>query len=133
MAANIQLAKQRGLNDETIEEINQIHEHLEAIIDDLTLYQDLGELVNIVRQHEFDLQALWGFSQDRRYHTWVPRLLERHRELQYLGAVYRCKDSCESRTIGKQELHGGVLVGVGKGFIDFGGVVRIVGNLERIK
>lgn len=37
-----------------------------------------------------------------------------------------------TRTIGYNELESGVLVSVGNGFIDFGGVVRIVGNLERV-
>ena len=133
MAANMELAKQKGLSDEAVMKIDTLHDHLDCIIDNISLDHDEQEVADHVRKIEFELQALWGFNQDARYHTWVKRVYRRFRQLQYLGAVYRCNDSHQTRTIDNKELDGGVLVSVGNGFIDFGGVVRIVGNLERVK
>lgn len=133
MAANLELAKQRGLDEYTVGLIDSIHDNLEGIILNLTLDSQIGELHDYFTEQEFKLQRVWGFSEDRRYHTWIHRLYKRRRELQYLGAVYRCKESGESRTIDKEALDGGALFGVGRGFIDFGDVVRVVGPLERIK
>lgn len=133
MAANRDLALLRGISAEAIAEIDRIHDHLEELIEGCALDQDAYDVSSHIREQEFLLQHLWGFPQDSRYHTWVPRLHKRRRELQYLGAVYRCKESGESLTVDKEALDGGALFGVGRGFIDFGDVVRIVGPLERIK
>lgn len=133
MAANRELAKQRGLSEDTISHIDFIHDKLDFLLENAKYIEDRDEAVETFREAEYALQELWNFSKDSRYHTWTNHLREEFREDDYLGAVYRCNDSHETRTINAQELHGGVLVGVGKGFIDFGGVVRIVGNLERIK
>lgn len=132
MAANMELAKQQGLSTQAIMRIDTLHDALDAFIASLTLDHDEHDARAYVRDIEYDLQELWGFDQNSRYHTWVHKVSRRFRELQYLGVVYLCKDSHETRTIGRQELECGVLVGVGRGFIDFGGVVRIVGNLERV-
>jgi hypothetical protein len=133
MAANRELAEARGLDEDAIRMIDYTHAQLEWLIDNLALDQDIDYIADVVRHNEFELQRLWGFTQDSRYHTWGRRLSKRVRELAYLGAVYRCKESGESLTIDKEALEGGALFGVGHGFIDFGGVVRIVGPLERIK
>lgn len=133
MAVNMELAVKQGLCNGAIMLIDTLHEHLENVISNTTLDHD----ERLVRQHvkdiEYKLQELWGFSQESRYHTWCHKLSERLRELQYLGVAYRCKDTGETCTIKAQDLSDGVLMGVGRGFIDFGGVVRIVGNLERVK
>lgn len=133
MAVNLELVKQLGIDEDTVGVIEAIHNDLEFRLYKMTLEEDMCELVDHFRKQEFRLQALWGFPQDHRYHTWVKRLHKRTRELAYVGAVYRCKVSGESRTIDKEALESGILFGVGHGFIDFGGVVRIVGNLERVK
>ena len=132
MAVNMELAKARGLSEETIKKIDIIHDYLEEFINEVTLDHNFENCVAIVRHWDYKLQELWGFNRDSQYHTWVKMLHNHVRELQYLGAVYRCKDSGESRTIGREELSGGVLVSVGNGFIDFGGVVRLIGKLERV-
>ena len=132
MAVNMELAKARGLSEETIKKIDTLHEYLEEFINEVNLDHDYEACVGLVRNVEFQLQELWGFTRDNRYHTWVVRLHNHVRELQYLGVVYRCKETGESRTIGRDELSGSVLVSIGNGFIDFGGVVRLVGNLERV-
>jgi hypothetical protein len=132
MAVNMELAKALELSEETIKKIDTLHDYLEEFINEVTLDHDYEGCIGVVRNVEFQLQELWGFTRDSRYHTWVVKLHNHVRELQYLGAVYRCKETSEARTIGSEELFGSVLVSVGNGFIDFGGVVRLVGNLERV-
>lgn len=133
MAANRDLAKQRGLSEDTISHIDFIHDKLDFLLENAKYIEDQDEAVETFREAEYALQKLWGFSADSRYHTWTHMFLGAFREVDYLGAVYRCKDSGETRTIDSQALHGSHLVGVGNGFINFGSVVRIVGNLERVK
>lgn len=133
MAANRDLAKQRGLSEDTISHIDFIHDKLDFLLENAKYIEDQDEAVETFREAEYTLQKLWDFSADSRYHTWTKVLHKAFRELDYLGAVYRCRESSETRTITRDELHGGVMVGVGNGFIDFGSVVRVCGNLERIK
>lgn len=133
MTANRELAKQRGLSEDAIAHIDFIHDKLEFLLENTKYIVDQGEAEETFLEAEYALQKLWKFTEDHRYHTWTPHLHRAFRENNYLGVVYRCKDSHETRTINSQELYGGVPVSVGKGFIDFGSVVRIVGNLERIK
>jgi len=135
MAANLELAKQRGISDQNIKKINILHDELESCLNESDEYlreTDRERMFDWFTSIEYALQRAWGFVEDARYHTWIHRLHKRYRELDYLGAVYRCNVTGVTRTISDVALHGGQLVGVGNGFIDFGGVVRIVGNLERI-
>jgi hypothetical protein len=124
----MELAKAKGLTNTEIMLIDSMHEHLNCVINNISLEHDEA----LVRQHVFQLQELWGFSQDARYHQWVKRVSRRFRELLYVGAVYRCKTTGETLTITAQELDAYKLVIIGNGFIDFGGVVRLI-NLERVK
>lgn len=137
MSANLELAKQRGISDEHVRRINVIHQELEDCLnepDDYLREIDRGQMTNHFKQLEYTLQRIWGFSEDSMYHTWGTRLCKRFREVDYLGAVYRCNETGFERTVTTGDLVASshALFGVGKGFIDFGGVVRIVGNLERI-
>lgn len=135
MAVNMKLAEQQGLCNGAIMLIDTLHEHLENVISNTTFDHDESLVRLHVKDIEYKLQELWGFSQESRYHTWAHKLSKRLRELQYLGAVYRCKETGFEREVASGDLVASshALFGVGNGFIDFGGVVRIVGNLERVK
>lgn len=132
MAVNMELAVKQGLSDTDVMLIDSIHTHLNLVINNISLEHDEQLVREHVRTMEFQLQELWGFSQDARYHQWVKRVSRRFRELLYVGAVYRCKTTGETLTITAQELDAYKLVIIGNGFIDFGGVVRLI-NLERVK
>ena len=132
MAVNMELAVKQGLSDTDVMLIDSIHTHLDLVINNISLEHDEQLVREHVRTMEFQLQELWGFNQDARYHTWVKRVSRRFRELLYVGAVYRCKTTGETLTITAQELDAYKLVIIGNGFIDFGGVVRLI-NLERVK
>lgn len=132
MSVNLELAKEKNLSEDSIENINFIHNALSYLIDNAENIDNPDSAFELFTEAEYTLQRLWGFSEDHLYHTWTRRLHKRYREIEYLGAVYRCNDSHETRTIDSHDLQSGVLVNVGSGFIDFGGVVRIVGPLERV-
>lgn len=138
MAANPALVKERGISDDAVRKINMFHQELEDCLyetDEYLREVDRGRMFDHFRDIEFTLQRLWGFPEDSRYHTWVPRLRNRFREVDYLGVVYRCKETGFEREVTSGDLiaTSHALFGVGKGFIDFGDVVRIVGPIERVK
>lgn len=137
MAANLDLAKARGISDDDIVMINVLHEHLDMFIAETTKDHDREDRIAHVRSIEFQLQDLWKFTRDSDFHTWIQLLHNRFRELDYVGTTFRCTETGLQRVVGQVDLHlgsKGYLFIVGKGFIDFGGYhVRIVGPLERVK
>lgn len=135
MAANPELVKQMGVSDENVRRINFIHNVLETLLNEEEDYLkkvDRSDMFKHIGDLEFALQRLWGFSEDRRYHTWCERMRKRLREVDYLGRTWRCTITGEERTVRSSDLdHAGMLFGVGKGVVDFGdGYTRVVGPLE---
>lgn len=133
MAANPELAKQRGLSEEAIAEIGELHTLIDDIVDAYGRTDDLYSTVATVRELEFRLQELWGFQKDSRYHTHVERIRRKDKEVHYLGNEYRCLKSGVSHTITEQDLSSHRVIPIGKGFIDFGSVVRIVGDIQKVQ
>jgi hypothetical protein len=133
MTANATLVKERGISEGNVALINSIHDQLDYLIENADCSEDRSWTHTLVQKAEFTLQELWGFLQESRYHTWCARLQKRFREVDYLGAVYRCKETGLSRTVMRDDLQRPYLFGVGKGFIDFGDVVRTVGPIERVQ
>lgn len=73
MTANRALAESRGLSEEDIAGIDAIHKQLEAIIEK-RVGMGFNRAVELkIKELEFKLQELWGFSKDVRYHTWAAR------------------------------------------------------------
>lgn len=73
MACNLQLAKERGLSEDDIIQVNLIHEEIENKID---AYLELGwskEREEDIHDLEFILQGIWKFPQSRIHHTWAKR------------------------------------------------------------
>lgn len=136
MTANLELAKHRGISQENIEAINNLHELLERLISSYTLKVDYQEARDLVRSVEFTLQRLWGFSDDSLYHTWYKKLNQRHLELTWIGRTFKDMDSGTQRTIRERhDIRERTIFYVGMGFIDFGvagGYHRIVGNIVEI-
>lgn len=137
MAANPDLVKQMGVSDENVRRINFIHNALDTLLnedDDYLTNVDRSDMFEHISDLEFSLQRLWGFPEDRRYHTWRDRMRKRLRNLDYLGRTWRCTVTGEERTVRSADLDYGKLFGVGKGFVDFGdGYIRVVGPLEVVK
>lgn len=132
MTANRTLAKQRGLSEQAIQYIDQLHDLLEKLIASYTLDVDYHEAIKLVESVEFDLQRLWQFSEDRRYHTWRHKLAQRCMELTWVGRTFRCKDTGIERTIEQADMGTYDLWECGGGAIDSMGLgfYRVIGNLE---
>ena len=135
MTANRTLAKQRGLSEQAIQYIDQLHDLLEKLIASYTLDVDYQEALELVESVEFDLQRLWKFSEDRRYHTWRRKLAQRWMDLTWAHRAFRCNETGITRKLNLGDISERCLLRVGDGFIDLGvagGYHRIVGNITEI-
>lgn len=132
---NMELAKQRGISQDNIEAINSLHELLEKLIQSYTLEVDYQEARDLVRSAEFQLQKLWSFPEDERYHSWVDMLADKHLELQWAGKTFECQSTGERRTLTKNDTHERNFIAIGACNIDMGvagGYHRVLGNLKEI-
>lgn len=135
MTANRTLAKQRGLSEQAIQYIDQLHDLLEKLIASYTLDVEYQEALELVESVEFDLQRLWKFSEDRRYHTWRNKLARRWMELTWVGRAFRCNETGITREVNLWDISERCLLRVGDGCIDLGvagGYHRIVGNITEM-
>lgn len=135
MSANLELAKQRGISQENIEAINNLHELLERLISCYTLEVDYQEARDLVRSTEFTLQRLWGFPEDESYHSWVDMLADKHLELVWSGRTFECQTTGARRTLTKHDTYERNFIAIGACNIDFGAAGayhRVLGNLVEI-
>jgi hypothetical protein len=137
MAACPALAKQRGLTELDLAKIEAIHEDCETLLREYKAdgFNFLRIKLDMLRNWEYDLQELWGFPLDERYHTRGERLKNIHLQQQWVGRTFECVDSGNRETITKDRVGEGKLFGVGHGFIDFGragGYHRIGGKLREV-
>ena len=76
---NPNLVRNQGLNQRQVDLIAQKHQELDQLIDMINGLewneenkQQILQLTKSVELYEFQLQKLWGFEQDRNFHThWV--------------------------------------------------------------
>jgi len=88
MTANSWLAEERGVSSANVQEINKLHEKLNTLIVAWAKEPFSEERKEEIHQIEYALQRLWGFSQDRDYHTWA-KLYEFR--CQWVGKQFICK------------------------------------------
>lgn len=132
---NMELAKQRGISQENIEAINALHTLLERLIQSYTLDVPYQEARDLVESVENQLQKLWGFSVDWRYHTWHLKLNKRWMELTWAGRVFQCQETGVVKQIELDDVYECNLWPCGNGAIDLGrtgSYHRILGNLKEI-
>ena len=117
MTANRELAKLRGLSDEDISQIDDIHEQLEALI---TKRGSLGvfnqAVYDKIEDLEFRAQELWGFPQDNNFHTWKHAY---EFKCQWIGRKFRCMTTGEELTI-PEDVYETAFYKIGEGFVDTG-------------
>jgi len=68
---NNRLIQDRELSQETVDKIEAVHKELEELL--ATKLEDIENIENYVLDIsalEYELQHLWGFSQDSNYHSW---------------------------------------------------------------
>lgn len=132
MVINMELAEERGLSKETITLIGDCQNQLTDIIEKRVGQGFSKEIYNYIEQREYELQALWGFSQDSSYHTWKKRY---EFKCQWANRTFRCKDTGVEFTIPECVEEGAFFI-IGQGFLDVGRLndySRRGGNLEEVK
>lgn len=131
MAANLELAKERGLSEEDISKINELHEALEYYTDLFIKVPWNQKAEDIIHNLEFAAQRLWKFPGDKRFHTWAPRYAFL---CNWFGRSFKCLDTGETITLGK-DIYPKQFISFGKCAIDLGvlnGYSRKIGNIQEI-
>ena len=70
---NPRLVAKQELNQLQVDNIIDLHKHKDQILSQMktaTQKKTLRELAQKITNIEFNLQALWGFSQDENFHYW---------------------------------------------------------------
>lgn len=132
---NMELAKQRGISQENIEDINALHSLLDKLISSYTLDVDYREARDLVMSAENQLQKLWDFPVNENYHSWYLKLNKRWMELTWLGRVFQCQETGVVKQIELDDVYECNMWVCGNGAIDLGragSYNRVLGNLKEI-
>lgn len=71
---NLELAKQKGLSEERVTAIKELHKQAEAILRRPEHYGEAEEVLELLTAIEYSLQLLWGFPTDKAYHSYSFKL-----------------------------------------------------------
>lgn len=127
MAANRFLANAKGLSEEDIQRIDDIHDHLEWFIEDAVLTdRDEPTTLKEIEKWEFLLQEIWGFPLDSSKHVWNNKYLFKK---QWAFTTWECVETGESFTI-PYEVEETDFYVIGNGYVDVGrfpGYYRVSG------
>lgn len=96
MVANPTLVKMRGIDEESVKQINLLHEKLENLMSRANLGVFNQSVYDEIEKMEEQLQVLWNFSIDKSMHTY--KRLYKFRS-QWIGRVFKCKTTGETFTI----------------------------------
>ncbi|WP_278939241.1 hypothetical protein [Pseudomonas helleri] len=69
--ANYEFAKQRGVTDEELQQMERIYDALFLVLEKP---EDVSDPVALIEEMEYQLQGLWKFSQTRDYHSYWIRI-----------------------------------------------------------
>lgn len=131
MSVNLELAKERGLSKEDIQEINKWHELIDYYMELFVGKPWKQEVQDILHNAEYQLQNLWKFPQYKSYHRYAPRYAFL---CTWVGRTFKCLDTGETITLGK-DIYPKQLISFGKCAIDLGvlnGYSRKIGNIQEI-
>jgi hypothetical protein len=70
---NLKLAEKQKLSQETIKNIEKLHEEVQLILNAMKVTDDKNQLQQLSddwHNLQFKLQKLWGFKEDINYHPW---------------------------------------------------------------
>lgn len=128
---NMRLAKERGLSDKEIEQIEYLHGKLELCLEYACVSGYDEDLYKDVEYIEYLLQDLWGFPQDAEKHQWKHRYKFKS---QWAGRTFRCNITGEEFTI-PNSVEEGDYFSFGKSSIDvgrLGSYSRVIGKVVEI-
>lgn len=96
MVANPTLVKMRGIDEESVKQINLLHEKLENLMSRANLGVFNQSVYDEIEKMEEQLQVLWNFSIDKSMHTY--KRLYKFR-CHWVNRVFQCKTTRETFTI----------------------------------
>ena len=86
MTANPRLVEERNIDEATVEKINDIHEHLEYLIERNSEYGVYSQdIYDEIEELEFILQDCWKLPKDPNKHTWKLRYVYEVLRVRYGG------------------------------------------------
>lgn len=120
MVASRTLGKLRGISEEDLIKIGEIHENVHQLM--ITgLVSRSGHtdtrIERLLTEADTQLQVLWKFPIDPEFHTYV-KLYRFRRE--WHGRKFKCIATGEEVTIDASDLHERECIPVGEGFVDVG-------------
>ena len=92
MTANPTLIKMQGIDEESVKQINLLHEKLDKLMSSASLGVFSQEIYDEIERIEMALQLLWGFGVDKSMHT--HKHLYKFRS-QWAGRRFQCKTTGE--------------------------------------
>ena len=116
MTANPTLVKMRGIDEESVRQINLLHEKLDNLMSRASLGVFQLEVFQRIETIEYALQSLWRFDTDPSMHTY--KHLYKFR-CQWVGRRFQCKATGETFTI-PENVKERDFFRVGEGFVDCG-------------
>jgi hypothetical protein len=116
MTANPTLVKMRGIDEESVKQINLLHEKLDKLMSRANLGVFNQSVYDGIETIENQLQLLWGFGIDKSMHTY--KHLYKFRS-QWVNRVFQCKTTGETFTI-PENVKERDFFRVGQGFVDTG-------------
>ena len=96
MTANPTLVKLRGIDEESVKQINLLHEKLDKLISRANLGVFNQSVYDEIEKMEEQLQVLWKFGVDKSMHTYKHPYKFRS---QWIGRRFQCKTTGETFTI----------------------------------
>lgn len=116
MTANPTLVKMRGINEESVKQINILHEKLDKLMSRANLGVFQLDVYQRIETIEYALQSLWKFDTDPSMHTY--KHLYKFRS-QWVNRKFQCKTTEETFTI-PENVKERDFFRVGDGFVDCG-------------
>ena len=97
MTASRGLAAQRGINEETCKQIDYVHECIDEFIETALLIGWPDDFVkNCLAIYEEELQLLWEFPVDPRFHTYFDKYKFKK---QWYNRSFRCNSTGQEFTV----------------------------------
>lgn len=116
MTANPTLVKMRGIDEDSVKQINLLHEKLDKLMSRANLGVFSQSVYEEIESIEMKLQLLWGFGIDKSMHTY--KHLYKFR-CSWVNRVFKCKTTGETFTI-PENVKERDFFRVGDGFVDVG-------------
>lgn len=96
MTANPTLVKMRGIDEESVKQINLLHEKLDKLMSRANVGVFSQEIYDEIESIEMQLQLLWKFGVDKSMHTY--KHLYKFR-CHWANRVFQCKTTGEVFTV----------------------------------